>query len=188
MATKTIASKPARQLGELLREQQEPFALEVYLSEKGCGTKNLTSIHSHGSSGKFLKKSGSNKIKRNKGIPNFPKVLKVLLCNKFFTIRGLRTKNPNDEDGNNQEIAEADRFSSSSCSALYNSSSDSDTDEASMFTDNSRPSEHHAERGKKAAVDTKFQLSACMEDSKQNSPQSVLEAISTSTGSPLDTS
>ncbi|GMI77381.1 hypothetical protein HRI_001407300 [Hibiscus trionum] len=183
MATRTIASKPARQLGELLQEQQEPFALEVYLSEKGCGTKNITSIHSHGSSGKFLKMSGSNKNKRNKGILNFPKLLKVILCNKLFTIRALRTKNSNGEDGNNQEAAEAERFSFSSCSALYNSSSDSDTDETSMFTGNPnlKPSELNAEREKKASVDAKFQLSTCTEDSKQHSPQSVLEAKSTST-------
>ncbi|GMI77380.1 hypothetical protein HRI_001407300 [Hibiscus trionum] len=189
MATRTIASKPARQLGELLQEQQEPFALEVYLSEKGCGTKNITSIHSHGSSGKFLKMSGSNKNKRNKGILNFPKLLKVILCNKLFTIRALRTKNSNGEDGNNQEAAEAERFSFSSCSALYNSSSDSDTDETSMFTGNPnlKPSELNAEREKKASVDAKFQLSTCTEDSKQHSPQSVLEAKSTSTGSPLGT-
>ncbi|KAE8695865.1 P-loop containing nucleoside triphosphate hydrolases superfamily protein isoform 1 [Hibiscus syriacus] len=178
MATSTIASKPARLLGELLQEQQEPFALEVYLSEKGCGTKNLTSIHGHGSSGKFLKKSGtgSNKIKRSKGIPNFLKVLKIILCNKFFTIRG--TENSLDEYGDKQETAVAGRYSSGSCSALYKSSSDSDTDEASMFTDNPKPSELHTER---AAVDTKFQLSACIEDSKQHSPQSVLESVSTST-------
>ncbi|KAK8625913.1 hypothetical protein V6N13_057070 [Hibiscus sabdariffa] len=187
MAIRTIASKPARQLGELLQEKQEPFALEVYLSEKGCGKQNSTSIHGYGSSGEFLKKSGSNKNKRNKGIPNFPKVLKVILCNKFFTIGGLRTKNSNDEDGNNREAAEADRFSFSSCSALYNSSSDSDTDEATMFIGNTKPSELNAEREKKAPVDTKFQMSRCMEDSKQHSPQSVLEATSTSTGSPLGT-
>ncbi|GMJ15267.1 hypothetical protein HRI_005195900 [Hibiscus trionum] len=177
MATRTAASKPARKLAELLQEQQEPFALGVYLSEKGCGRNNLTSIHGHGGSGKFLDKSGSNKNKRNKGIPNFPKALKVILCNKLFAIRGLKTMNSNDEEGNNQETAEAGRFSSCSCSALCNSSSDSDIDEAAMFTENQKPSELYAGREKKAAVDKKFELSTCME----NSPQSILEAISTST-------
>ncbi|KAK8708197.1 hypothetical protein V6N13_059242 [Hibiscus sabdariffa] len=99
-----------------------------------------------------------------------------------FRKRGLKTKNSNDEDGNNQETAEADRFSSCNCSALFNLSSDSDIDEASMFTDNPKPPELHAEREEKAAVDTKFEPSTCME----HSPQSVLEAIFTSTGSPLD--
>ncbi|KAK8683986.1 hypothetical protein V6N13_040024 [Hibiscus sabdariffa] len=170
MASRTTTSQPARQLGELLQEQQEPFAIAVYLSEKRCGRKNLTSIHSHGGSGKFLNKSGCDKNKGSKSIPNFPKALKVIVCNKFFAIRGLKTKNSNDEDGNNQETAEADRFSS------CNSSSDSDIDEASMFTDNPKAPELHAEREEKADVDTK---STCME----HKPQSVLEATYTSTDS-----
>ena len=111
--------------------------------------KNSTSganfICCHGNSGKFLKKSGSQN-KSKKGIPHFPTVLKVV-CNKFFTIKGLRTKNSDDEDGkpsvtemdrNNQETAEPDRFSSASSTAVSNSCSDSDIDEPSMFTDNSK--------------------------------------------------
>ncbi|KAK8601012.1 hypothetical protein V6N12_050857 [Hibiscus sabdariffa] len=70
----------------------------------------------------------------------------------FFAIRGLKTKNSNDEDGNNQETAEADRFSSCNCSALFNLSSDSDIDEASMFTDNPKPPELHAEREEKESI------------------------------------
>ncbi|XP_022766438.1 uncharacterized protein LOC111311329 [Durio zibethinus] len=198
MATRITASKPARQLGELLQEQQEPFVLEVYLSERRCVRKNLISganfIGCHGNSGKFLKKSGSQN-KSKKGIPNFPKVLKVVPCSKFFAIKGSRTKNSDDDgklsvtemDRNNQETAEPDRFSSASSTTVYNSCSDSDIDEPSMFTDNSKSNlKLHREREKKAAADTKFQWS-CMEDSKQHSPQSVLEEISsTSTGSPLD--
>ncbi|XP_022772249.1 uncharacterized protein LOC111314898 [Durio zibethinus] len=198
MATvRTTASKPARQLGEILKEQQEPFILEVYLSERGCIRKKLTSganfICCHGTSGKFLKRSGSqNKIK--KGIPYSPMVLKVV-CNKFFTIKGLRTKSSVDEDGkpsvtemdgNSQEIAELDRFSSSSSTTVYNSCSDSDIYEPSMFADNSKSNlKLYDQREKKAAAEAKFQWS-CMEDSKQHSPQSVLEETSTSTGSPLD--
>ncbi|XVF36455.1 hypothetical protein REPUB_Repub19eG0060100 [Reevesia pubescens] len=201
MAKRTTASNPARQLGELLQEQQEPFILEVYLSERGCVRKNLTSganfIGCHGNSGKFLKKFGSQNQSK-KGIPHFPKLLKVVLCNKFFKIKGLRTKNSDDEDGkpsttvtemgrNNQETAEPDRFSSASCTTVYNSCSDSDIDESSMFADSSKSDfKLYNERENKVAADTKFQWS-CMEDSKQNSPQSVLEEIlSTSTSSPLD--
>ncbi|XWS21315.1 hypothetical protein CRYUN_Cryun30bG0045200 [Craigia yunnanensis] len=209
MATiRTTESKPARQLGELLQEQQEPFTLEDYLSERGCVGKNLTSganfICCHGNSGKFLKKSGSQN-KSKKGIPHFPTALKVV-CNKFFTIKGLRSKKSDDEDGkpsvtemdrNNQESAEPDRFSSASSTTVYNSCSD--IDEPSMFADNPKSDlKLHDEREKKveklyktlyllhkAVADTKFQWS-CMEDSKQHSHQSVLEEISTSTGTPLD--
>ena len=147
MAIRTTTSKPARQLGELLQEQQEPFILEVYLSERGCVRKNLTSeanfIGCHGNSGKFLKKFSSQNQSK-KGIPHFPKVLKVVLCNKFFTIKGLRTKNSDDDgklsvteiDRNNQETAERDKFSSASSTTVYNSCSDSDIDEPSIFADN----------------------------------------------------
>ncbi|TYH65057.1 hypothetical protein ES332_D06G030500v1 [Gossypium tomentosum] len=154
MASRTIPSKPARQLGELLEEQQEPFILEVYLSEKGCGAKNLTPIH-----------GGSTKNKTKKGIPkHIPKVLKLIPCNKFFTSKGLRrTNNPNDEDG------KTDTFS---CSALCNSSSDSEIDEEEASS-----SSMSSKMAEKAVVDTN------MEDTKQHSPQSVLEAMSTSTGS-----
>ncbi|PPD70120.1 hypothetical protein GOBAR_DD32993 [Gossypium barbadense] len=154
MASRTIPSKPARQLGELLEEQQEPFILEVYLSEKGCGAKNLTPIH-----------GGSTKNKTKKGIPkHIPKVLKLIPCNKFFTSKGLRrTNNPNDEDG------KTDTFS---CSALCNSSSDSDIDEEEASS-----SSMSSKMAEKAVVDTN------MEDTKQHSPQSVLEAMSTSTDS-----
>ncbi|KAG8491950.1 hypothetical protein CXB51_015264 [Gossypium anomalum] len=139
MASRTIPCKPARQLGELLEEQQEPFILEAYLSEKGCGAKNLTPIH-----------GGSTKNKTKKGIPrHIPKVLKLIPCNKFFTSKGLRrTNNPNDEDG------KTDTFS---CSALCNSSSDSDIDEEEASS-----SSMSSKMAEKAVVDTN------MEDTKQH--------------------
>ncbi|XWS24080.1 hypothetical protein CRYUN_Cryun28dG0070200 [Craigia yunnanensis] len=163
MAITTTTSKPARQLGDLLQEQQEPFILEVYLSERGCVRKNLPSganfIGYHGNTGKFLKKFGSQNQSK-KGIPHFPKVLKVVLCNKFFTIKGLRTKNSDDEerklsvtemDRNNQETAEPDRFSSASSTTVYNSCSDSDIDEPSIFADNFKSNlKLYDEREKKA--------------------------------------
>ncbi|XVE95057.1 hypothetical protein REPUB_Repub02eG0063800 [Reevesia pubescens] len=196
MATRTTESKPARKLGELLQEQQEPFILEVYLSERGCVKKDLTSagnfIGCHGNSGKFFNKYGSQN-KSKKGIPHFPKVLEVILCNKLFTVKGLRAKNSDDEDGklgvtemdrNNQETAEPDRFSSASSTTVYNSCSDSDID-GPLSPDNSKSLKLYNQKKNKAAADAKFQWS-CTEDSKQYSPQSVLEEISTSTGSPLD--
>ncbi|KAK6257193.1 hypothetical protein QUC31_000652 [Theobroma cacao] len=197
MATRTTASgKPARQLGELLQEQQEPFILKVYLTERGCMRKNLNSgakfIGCHGNSCKFLKKSGCQD-KSKKCIPQFPKVLKVV-CNKLFTIEGFRTKNSADEDGklnvtemdrNNKDTAEPDRFSSASSTTVYNSCSDIDIDEPSMFDDNSKSFKPYDQSEKKAAADTKFQWS-CVEDGKQHSPVSVFEDISTSRGSQLD--
>lgn len=147
----TTASKPGKQLGELLQEQQEPFVLEVYLTERGCvgKKKNTTSganfIGFHGNLDKFLNKSkwGTQNKSKKGSIPHFPTVLKFA-CNKLLTIKGLRTKNSDGKPGviemvrHNQETAEADRFSSASSTRAYNSSSDSDIDEpSSMFADNS---------------------------------------------------
>ncbi|XP_039027074.1 uncharacterized protein LOC120160810 [Hibiscus syriacus] len=143
MAT-TQSSKPAAmQLGELLKQQQEPFVLEIYLSEKGCLRKKLSSgspkFCCHGSSGKFLKMN-------NKGIPIFPKVFKLVTCNKLFAIKGLKNKNSDDENGKVSATAEPDRFSTASSTTVYNSCTDSDIDEPSMM--------------KKAAADSKFQWSS----------------------------
>ncbi|XP_039056145.1 uncharacterized protein LOC120198985 [Hibiscus syriacus] len=153
MATSSRASKPGtgRQLGELLQEQQEPFTLKVYLSERGCVKKKLISgAHfinfscCHGNSGRFLNKSGSQNEDK-KGSPQFPKVLKVILRNKFFKMKGLRTKN-SDKDGKlsvtemdiyNHGTAEAERFSSASSATVYDSCPDSDTDEPPVFADTS---------------------------------------------------
>ncbi|KAK8580503.1 hypothetical protein V6N13_143584 [Hibiscus sabdariffa] len=197
MATRSRASKSARQLGELLQEQQEPFILKAYLSERGYVKKKLISGANfinfsccHGNSGKFFNKSGSQNESK-KGSPRFPKVLQVILGNKLFKIKGLRTKNSDDEDGklsvtemdiiNNDETAEADRFSSASSATLYDSCSDTDIDEQPMFSD----WKLHDDREKKADADTKFEWS-CMEENKQHSPRSVLDEVSTSTSSPPD--
>ncbi|KAK9023399.1 hypothetical protein V6N11_003619 [Hibiscus sabdariffa] len=198
MATASRASKPGRQLGELLKEQQEPFVLEVYLSERGFVKKNLIQgVHfnfscCHDNSAKFLNKSGSQNHSK-KGSPQFPKVHKAIQRNNFFKIKGFRTKNSDGKlsvteiDINNHETAEAETFSSASSATMYNSCSDSDIDEPPMFADTSMSNRNlHDEREKKAAADTKFEWS-CMEENKQHSPQSVLEEVSTSTSSPLDT-
>ncbi|TYI97371.1 hypothetical protein E1A91_D01G139600v1 [Gossypium mustelinum] len=138
MATRTASSsspsKPAgRQLGELLQQQQEPFILEIYLSERGS-LRNNKSIGCHGNSGKFLR---INK----KGIPNFPKLLKVVVCNKLFAIKGSKAKNS------------ADTFSTASNTTVYNSCSDTDIDEPPML-------KLYNEREKKLQC-------GCMEDSPQ---------------------
>ncbi|XP_039052370.1 uncharacterized protein LOC120194039 isoform X2 [Hibiscus syriacus] len=149
MATRSRAFKAGRQLGEFLQEKQEPFVLEVYLSEKGCVKKKIISGINfnfsccHANSARFLNKSDSQKDSK-KDSPQFPKVLKVILRNKLFKIKGLITKNSDNEDGklsviemdiNTQETAEADRFSSASSATVYNSCSDSDIDEPRMVAD-----------------------------------------------------
>ncbi|KAK8642649.1 hypothetical protein V6N13_011986 [Hibiscus sabdariffa] len=161
MATASRASKPGRQLGELLKEQQEPFVLEVYLSERGFVKKNLIQgVHfnfscCHDNSAKFLNKSGSQNHSK-KGSPQFPKVHKAIQRNNFFKIKGFRTKNSDGKlsvteiDINNHETAEAETFSSASSATMYNSCSDSDIDEPPMFADTSMSNRNlHDEREKK---------------------------------------
>lgn len=113
----TTAPKTVKKLGQFLEEQQEPFILEIYLSERGCITKkkNLNS-------GKFLKRSTSltNSIK---GVTIYSKLLKAAY-NKFVPIKYC-PKIKNNNDG--QEVAEANQFSSaSSTTTEFNSCSQSD--------------------------------------------------------------
>ncbi|KAK8623436.1 hypothetical protein V6N13_118321 [Hibiscus sabdariffa] len=131
MAVTESSNPAAKQLGELLKQQQDPFVLEIYLSERGCLRKKM-------------------KKKKKKGIPNFPKLLKVVLCDKLFAIKGLKTKNCDYENGkvgvtemkrNEQETAAPDR--------VYNPCTDSVIN--------------------KAVADSKLQWSS-PEDSKEDGP------------------
>ncbi|KAI8550113.1 hypothetical protein RHMOL_Rhmol06G0079200 [Rhododendron molle] len=116
----------AKQLGELLQEQQEPFILEIYLHEKG-----------------YLKKSASwgpkNKIR--KVIPSCSKiVIKAVFKKLVESFRNTQKARINSAsgDGNHsdQEIgrrsdqytADSERFSSASGTTLFHSSSGSDTE------------------------------------------------------------
>lgn len=107
MAT-TTTSRPVKKLGQLLEEQQEPFILEIYLSERG---KNFNSI-------KPFKRSSK------KGIHQFPKVFKVVY-------RKLASINKKSKDGKfTATEADVDQFSSASSTTVFNSCSESDAEEA----------------------------------------------------------
>lgn len=113
----TTAPKTVKKLGQFLEEQQEPFILEIYLSERGCikKKKNLNSS-------KFSTRSTglNNSIK---GVTICSKLLKAAY-NKLVPIKDSpRVKNNND----GQEVAEANQFSSA-CSTTkeFNSCSESE--------------------------------------------------------------
>ncbi|KAL6216726.1 hypothetical protein ACLB2K_009945 [Fragaria x ananassa] len=132
----STTTKPVK-LGELLREQQEPFVLEAYLFERGCLRKS-NSI----SSSKSLKRScswGQNKSK--KGTPSFSKLLRSVYNKLVSKNGGSRTENSEKEEGKfdaDTEITlprdcleDSDGLSSSSSSRTqYESCCDSEKDEA----------------------------------------------------------
>uniref|UniRef100_A0A5B7AMZ4 Uncharacterized protein n=1 Tax=Davidia involucrata TaxID=16924 RepID=A0A5B7AMZ4_DAVIN len=115
----------AKQLQELLLEQQEPFILESYLLERGyCLKNNLNSAVSlpvcSGNSSKFLK--------REKVIPYCSKIVravfnKLIMKNSKSSVTEIGTSN--------QDFAESDRFSSASSTTVFNSCSDSDIEDTS---------------------------------------------------------
>lgn len=113
----TPAPKTIKKLGQFLEEQQEPFILEIYLSERGCIKKQKKNLNSS----KFLKRPTSlnNSIK---GVTIYSKLLKAAY-NKLVPIKDSpKVKNSND----GQEVAEANQFSSASNTTEVNSSSESE--------------------------------------------------------------
>lgn len=118
----SLMTKPvvAKQLGELLQEQQEPFILEIYLLEKG-----------------YLKKS-ANWGPKNKS--SCSKIVKAVFNKLVLSIRNTRKpKNSASGDGShgvweigrrsNQDTVDSDRFSSASGTTVFHSCSGSDTDD-----------------------------------------------------------
>lgn len=128
-----------KKLQELLQDQQEPFTLELYLLERGYPKNKLDPKQSFlcfspGSS-KLLKRSASSGIKRGKNLfPICSKFLKVAF-NKLASIN-LRSKSAKTNDQEiverNQENEEDDRFSSASSTTVFDSCSESDTEEVKV--------------------------------------------------------
>lgn len=117
----------AKQLGELLQEQQEPFILEIYLHEKGYSKKSA---------------SWGPKNKRRKVIPSCSNVvIKTVFKKLVESFRNTRKAKINSAsgDGNHsdreigrridQGTADSERFSSASgTTTLFQSCSGSDTE------------------------------------------------------------
>ncbi|XP_044475957.1 uncharacterized protein LOC123203588 isoform X2 [Mangifera indica] len=128
----TTKPKEVKQLGQFLQEQQEPFILEIYLSEKGYQKKlNSESITSF---------NQDNSSKSLKDILQFSKLLGAAY-KKFISINdGRRIKNNDDRNGkisatemarNSQEVAEPDGFSTASSTMVFNLTPDSEIEETS---------------------------------------------------------
>lgn len=136
----STASKTAK-LGQLLQQQQEPFALEVYLIERGYLKKTkeekLGCCKKNGNSREFLSRSTCS------GLNKSSKVSKLwrAICNKLVcTNKSQSFKNSDYKEAefsvhelptNGQQVSESERFSSASSTTVYNSCSESDKDETS---------------------------------------------------------
>jgi hypothetical protein len=131
----SLTPKPEKKLVEFLKEQQEPFILDLYLLEK---SKSWSSS---------IKNSPSNSVINKKHKPLFP-FLKLLLTaihhnkkkkKKLATIKDSNTTNNHanvvditqetNNNGDHQTVVETDRFSTASSSTMFYSCSDIDDEE-----------------------------------------------------------
>ncbi|KAL7175707.1 hypothetical protein ACSBR2_029321 [Camellia fascicularis] len=212
MASTIPKQSSAKQLGELLQEQQEPFILEIYLLEKGY-MKNKLNLQSgfRNSNSRFLNKlttRGSNR--KRKVVPTCPKIVRAAL-KKLVSISNKQTmKNSVDGDGEScakQEKPESDGLSSASLQTWRSpiSLSDQELNINSFFESNIEDGLNSLPRDsvsvtadtcrsfklgdilqeKEVVTDGKIQW-GCGEDKKQLSPVSVLEEIHYNEGSLLD--
>ncbi|KAL5074639.1 hypothetical protein RYX36_013623 [Vicia faba] len=129
--------KPQKKLSEFLNEQQEPFILQLYLSERSNSSKTFTSI-----SPKNFENPSSSCFLNKKKKPLFP-FCKILTCvhkKKLPAIKNSYTTNKhnnvnvthheaNNVDDRTQIATETDRFSTASSSTVFHSCSDIDDEE-----------------------------------------------------------
>lgn len=149
----TMASttpKPEKRLGEFLKEQQEPFILEVYLLEKGYSKR--WSSKSKGDSRKSLERSSSScSNQKRKYLWPFSKVLtalhkKLVFHNQSSTMiedsdnRKEHVDVPHEAASFDRTVMETERFSTASSSTMFHSCSDIDEDHGtSLSSQNDRP-------------------------------------------------
>ncbi|XP_042990062.1 uncharacterized protein LOC122317174 [Carya illinoinensis] len=184
--------KPSKQLGEFLLEQQEPFILDEYLLERGC-LKNSSNSRSNlgsccGNSTKLLKRSASCGL--NKSRNDVPRCSKILGCvyKKFVSIKEDKRRKSSeykDEEYSapatemvDKEVAESDGFSSSSSTTVFNSCSESDKEEISTSSCKDQTFFDVETFQAMELCNIEKLRRRCNEDSKQLSPVSVLEEIS----------
>ncbi|KAI4337079.1 hypothetical protein L6164_015534 [Bauhinia variegata] len=136
--TVTVSDKPQKRLAEFLKEQQEPFILEVYLLERGY-SKKWSLIPDRDNSGQNLERSAScGLIKKRKTLQQFSKVLTAVYKKLAFqkesrTSSEAERRNEDEtvpETGRvSQIVLETERFSSASSSTVFNSCSEIEEEE-----------------------------------------------------------
>ena len=138
----SAAAKAEKRLGEFLKEQQEPFILEVYLLERGY-SKRWTSKSNGDSGKKTLEVSASSGFnKRRKALLPFSKALTALhkklafhnqkctaICDPCNRNEHVNVTVPHEAGSLDHTVVETDRYSTASSSTVFNSCSVSDIDE-----------------------------------------------------------
>lgn len=122
-------------LGEFLQEQQEPFALEIYLLESGylkSTSLNSESNFSRGStsSSKIINRSARNGLKRRKyGIPSCSKLVKGVFTRLLPSDKKYRSGDQKKIAAEISSCEEDDKFSTASSTTAFNSCSESDAND-----------------------------------------------------------
>lgn len=142
----SATAKPEKRLGEFLKEQQEPFILEVYLLERGYSKK----WNSNGDSSRSTLESpatSSGLNKKRKALFPIYKVLTALHQKLAFHNTAIKDCDTRKEharvsvphhEAADETVVETDRFSTASSSTMFNSCSDVDEDGASLSSPNDK--------------------------------------------------
>ncbi|OIW14920.1 hypothetical protein TanjilG_30639 [Lupinus angustifolius] len=147
MASATLKSQ--KRLAEFLKEQQEPFTLEVYLLERGYSQKwnSKSKLDSH----KSIERSVSTCLNRKiKSLSPIFKVLSTLhrkiSCHNKSSIVTKDSSNrsehvciSNEACSFDLKVVETERFSCSTSSTVFLSCSDIDEDETSLLAHSDKP-------------------------------------------------
>ncbi|CAN1135586.1 hypothetical protein LINPERPRIM_LOCUS15454 [Linum perenne] len=190
MAAAAAASSQVKQLGEILKKQQEPFILETYLVERGAF---FNRKHCNLQRGEKEASFGCFNGRRKKGVHNLVR----FLFNQMASIKNVRSKR-----GESSE-SEAERISCDGSSTTLNWGSESDDVEekeeerescssASVsnkskcisFADSSHQNLEFCNPNEEKINGVTLQWE-CMEDQQQQlSPDSVLQGFASSSSPP----
>uniref|UniRef100_A0A5B7BJB2 DUF4378 domain-containing protein n=1 Tax=Davidia involucrata TaxID=16924 RepID=A0A5B7BJB2_DAVIN len=167
MAASTSKPGDVKQLVEFLKDQQEPFTLDVYLSERKYMKKN--DLNSETRNGSNLHSSAKSLTRTCSSNMTLRLVANMLINGYKHRLKTAKKRRHN---------AETNKLSSSKCDFCtkgnVKENHPSEQNHSSPSQSSFQALKLHNLREFKAASYTKLQL-GCIEDSKQLSPVSVLE-------------
>ncbi|KAI3903408.1 hypothetical protein MKW98_032062 [Papaver atlanticum] len=185
-----------KRLSELLEEEQEPFVLHEYLSER-VYSKRSQNCTSSGNCSKDLKRLSNYELsnrrkKKNKHYPSkvLRSVLNKLLTSVYHHHDNRKAAPVTVSNYNSRSSVDLDnRFSSASSMTLFESSSEADTEElssellyqvnsVSALTSSADNYKHNLTQQAQNEIPVRrVNQWGCMEETKQHSPVSVLEEL-----------
>ncbi|KAA8536294.1 hypothetical protein F0562_028772 [Nyssa sinensis] len=196
MAASTSIPVPGKQLVELLQDQQEPFTLDAYLTERNYTRKNSISESMNSSnlkdSTKSLTRTCSSNAKRRMGLPYGSRTLMRSVLDTLISYKNHRKLSSNNhkaqkgrgEKDSKTSKAETIRLCDSCSKCNVKEHYPTEQNHASSSQSTFQASKFRNPRELEAASNTILQW-GCMEDSKQLSPVSVLEELPSEEGFPI---